>query len=40
MRQSDTMRTLNQEIRKLKEELNQLQRAKRVLKRKSQGVAI
>jgi AmiR/NasT family two-component response regulator len=40
MRQSETIRALDQEIRKLKDELNQLQRAKRVLKRKSEGVAI
>jgi hypothetical protein len=40
MRQSDTIKTLNQEIRKLKGELSQLQRARRVLKRKSEGVVI
>ncbi len=40
MRQSDTIKTLNQEIRKLKDELNQLQRARRVLKRKSEAVFI
>lgn len=39
MRQSETIRTLDQEIRKLKGELNQLQRAKKMLKRKSEGVA-
>jgi len=40
MRQSETIRTLDQEIRKLKDELGQLQRAKRVLKRKSELVAV
>ncbi len=40
MRQSETIKTLNQEIRKLKGELNQLQRARKVLKRKSVGVVI
>ena len=40
MRQSETIETLNQEIRKLKDELNQLQRARRVLKRKSEGAVI
>ncbi len=38
MRPSDTIKTLNQEIRKLKGELSQLQRARRGLKRKSEGV--
>ncbi|MHA1201978.1 MAG: hypothetical protein ACTSQ4_05595 [Candidatus Heimdallarchaeaceae archaeon] len=40
MRQSDTIKTLNQEIRKLKGELSQLQRARRVLKRKLEGVVV
>lgn len=40
MKPSDTIKTLNQEIRNLKGELSQLQRARRVLKRKSEGVVI
>ena len=40
MRQSETIKTLDEEIRRLKEELNQLVRARRVIKRKSQGVAV
>ena len=37
MRQSETIKTLDDEIRRLKDELNQLQRAKRVLKRRVNG---
>ncbi|MHA1550808.1 MAG: hypothetical protein ACTSUP_08325 [Candidatus Heimdallarchaeaceae archaeon] len=40
MRQSETIRILNDEIRKMKTELNQLQRAKKRLKRRSEGAAI
>jgi hypothetical protein len=39
MRQSETIRILNDEIRKMKTELNQLQRAKKRLKR-TEGAAI
>lgn len=37
MRQSETIKTLDDEIRRLKDELNQLQRAKRVLRRRVNG---
>ena len=40
MRQSETIKTLDQEIRRLKDEINQLQRAKRVLKKKTQGAVL
>ncbi|MHA1346518.1 MAG: hypothetical protein ACTSVO_11780 [Candidatus Heimdallarchaeaceae archaeon] len=40
MRQSETIRILNDEIRKMKTELNQLQRAKKMLKRREDGIAI
>ena len=39
MKQEDTIKMLDQEIRRLKEELSQLQRAKRAYKRKEYEVA-
>lgn len=37
MRESETIKTLDDEIRRLKDEINQLERAKRVLKKKNDG---
>ena len=40
MRQSETVKMLDEEIRRLKEELSQLEKAKRAMKRKIDGVTI
>jgi len=40
MKQTETIKHLDDEIRRLKDELTQLQRAKRVMKRKQEGVVV